>query len=188
MAFSRKGLQTSNHSRASGSSSSPRKGLVELTIPSCSGGAAQGGCDPAHPSAPQLQFQAAPQSPSSQTWLLPVQGHISLSPRTGEPRTGEPRHSPGLCPCSLQGPQHSLLLSRDVQPPLSCLRAHVMGDGSLQRDEAFLPNAFSYNKNKGKNNICSIQWFLQCLVFWSLALFALKAEQVLHEMPSSLGP
>lgn len=63
----------------------------------------------------------------------------------------------------------------------------MMDDVNLQSDETLLSSAFSYYKNKGKNNICSITRLLQCLFFWTLALLAPKAEQVLHEMPASLG-
>lgn len=62
----------------------------------------------------------------------------------------------------------------------------MMEEVSLQSDEAFLPNAFSQCKNR--DNIFSITWLLQCLFFWTLALLALKAEQVPHEIPTSLGP
>lgn len=56
----------------------------------------------------------------------------------------------------------------------------MMEDVSLQSDKAFSPNAFSYYKNKGKNNIYSITWLLKCLFFWTLALLSLKTEHFLH--------
>lgn len=57
----------------------------------------------------------------------------------------------------------------------------MMEDVSLHSDKAF-----SYYKNKGKNNIYSITWLLKYLFLWPLAPLALKTEHFLHEIPARL--